>query len=138
MMAAEVGRWMGAEEGAKWLMGLKVLMPLLLNLVSDVGPEGGLQWRGGGQRRMGGKGNAAWHSPYHHSSPLLPPPPPSQERPCARLGEDVLTCPINLIKAKDSWSRTRIQELYDPEGLADYSWSAFSSWGEWKGMDRFR
>lgn len=83
MMAAEVGRWMGKEEGEKWALGLRFLMPILLN----------------------------------------------KERPCARLGKDIIKAPISLFKAADSWSRTRIQELYDPAGLPDYSWSSFTSWG---------
>ena len=33
-MAAEVGRWYGEEEGSLWSLGLRVLMPLLLNVVS--------------------------------------------------------------------------------------------------------
>lgn len=41
----------------------------------------------------------------------------------------MIKAPITLVKAKNSWSRTRIQELYDPEGVADYSWSHFTSWG---------
>ncbi len=53
----------------------------------------------------------------------------SQERPCARLGVDVIKAKIILVKASNSWSRTRIQQLYDPEGMHDYSWTPFTSWG---------